>query len=163
LSAASGAGFSLGSGVRNHTHMVEENSGLRCYVAAPFGDAPFVREVHACLRLLGIEPTSSWAEHADGSPEQLDDMPIAEVRALAERNDHALATSDVVLVLPREGAGREMYAEARLAIAIGLPVVWVAGPRPLSAYREGVVRVETLAEAFQDLYERHTARMVAAA
>lgn len=138
-------------------------SSLRCYVAAPFGDAPFVREVHACLRLLGLEPTSSWAEHADGSPEQLDTMPLEEVRALAERNDHALATSDVVLVLPREGAGREMYAEARLAIAIGLPVVWVGGPRPLSAYREGVIRVESLTDAFRTLYERSVARDVAAA
>lgn len=124
---------------------------LRCYVAAPFGDAPFVREVHACLRLLGIEPTSCWADAGDGSPERLDLMPLDEVRALAERNDHALATSDVVLVLPREGAGREMYAEARLAIAIGLPVLWVGGPRPLSAYREGVARVDSLAEAFQHL------------
>ncbi|MBI2395765.1 MAG: hypothetical protein HYV09_39740 [Deltaproteobacteria bacterium] len=136
---------------------------LRCYVAAPFGDAPFVREVHACLRLLGLGPTSSWAEHADGSPEQLDAMPLEEVRALAERNDHALATSDVVLVLPREGAGREMYAEARLAIAIGLPVVWVGGPRPLSAYREGVILVDSLTDAFRTLYERSVARDVAAA
>lgn len=142
---------------------IEGLSPLRCYVAAPFGDAPFVREVHACLRLLGIEPTSSWAEHADGTPEQLDQMPLAEVRALAERNDHALATSDVVLVLPREGAGREMYAEARLAIAIGLPVIWVGGPRPLSAYREGVLRVESLPEAFQELYERHSRRVAVVA
>lgn len=139
------------------------DSPLRCYVAAPFGDAPFVREVHACLRLLGIEPTSSWAEHADGTPEQLDAMPLAEVRALADRNDHALATSDVVLVLPREGAGREMYAEARLAIAIGLPVIWVSGPRPLSAYREGVVLVDSLAEAFQELHSQHSRRAVVAA
>lgn len=130
------------------------STSLRCYVAAPFADAPFVREVHACLRLLGIEPTSSWAECGDGEPERLDLMPIAEVRAIAERNDHALATSDVVLVLPREGAGREMYAEARLALAIGLEVVWVGGPRPLSAYREGVTLVDTLQEAFRVLYER---------
>ena len=126
----------------------------RCYVAAPFVDAPYVREVHACLRLLGIEPSSSWAEQADGQPEQLDAMPLELVRAIAERNDHALATSDVVLVLPRDGAGREMYAEARLAIAIGLEVIWVGGPRPLSAYREGVTLVDTLQEAFRLLYER---------
>ncbi len=138
--------------MRKHQRM----SLLRCYVAAPFADAPFVREVHACLRLLGIEPSSSWAEapSADGQPERLDLMPIEQVRAIAERNDHALATSDVVLVLPRDGAGREMYAEARLAIAIGLEVIWVGGPRPLSAYREGVSCVETLADAFRALYER---------
>lgn len=131
-------------------------SSLRCYVAAPFADAPHVREVHACLRLLGIEPSSSWAEaaSADGQPERLDLMPIEQVRAIAERNDHALATSDVVLVLPRDGAGREMYAEARLAIAIGLEVIWVGNPRPLSAYREGVLQVATLVEAFRVLYER---------
>jgi hypothetical protein len=135
-------------------------SPLRCYVAAPFADAPFVREVHACLRLLGLEPTSCWAEGAaaDGTPERLDLMPLEEVRALAERNDHALATSDVVLVLPREGAGREMYAEARLAVAIGLPLVWVGNPRPLTAYREGVVRVETLPEAYRALHAMQSER-----
>ena len=136
--------------MRKHEGM----SPLRCYVAAPFVDAPYVREVHGCLRLLGIEPSSSWAELADGQPEQLEAMPLEQVRAIAERNDHALATSDVVLVLPREGAGREMYAEARLAIAIGLEVIWVGGPRPLSAYREGVTLVDTVQEAFRCLYER---------
>lgn len=141
----------------------EGSSPLRCYVAAPLADAPVVREVHGCLRLLGIEATSSWAETCDDAPERLDDMPLDEVRALAALNDHALATSDVVLVLPREGAGREMYAEARLAIAIGLPVIWVGSPRPLSAYREGVVRVDTVAEAFRELYERQNERDSAAA
>jgi len=140
----------------------EPMSSLRCYVAAPFVDAPYVREVHACLRLLGIEPSSSWAESADGEPERLDLMPLEQVRAIAERNDHALATSDVVLVLPRDGAGREMYAEARLAIAIGLEVIWVGGPRPLSAYREGVALVDTLQEAFRLLYERETKTTAAA-
>jgi len=144
--------------MRKHEGM----SPLRCYVAAPFVDAPYVREVHGCLRLLGIEPSSSWAELADGQPEQLDAMPLEQVRAIAERNDHALATSDVVLVLPREGAGREMYAEARLAIAIGLEVIWVGGPRPLSAYREGVALVDTLQEAFRLLYERETKTTAAA-
>lgn len=137
-------------------------ASLRCYVAAPFIDASFVREVHACLRLLGIEPTSSWAEHANG-PEDLESMPLDEVRAIAERNDHALATSDVVLVLPRETAGREMYAEARIALAIGLPVVWVGGPKPLSAYREGVARVDSLAEAFRELRARLTQQAAIAA
>ncbi len=135
---------------------------LRCYVAAPFIDAPYVREVHACLRLLGIEPTSSWADHANG-PEDLASMPLAQVRAIAERNDHALATSDIVLVLPRDGAGREMYAEARIALAIGMPVIWVGGPRPLSAYREGVLLVDTLPEAFRELRARTTPRAIAAA
>lgn len=132
---------------------------LRCYVAAPFGDAPFVREVHARLRALGIEPTSAWAEHADG-PELLEEMPLDDVRALAARNDHALSVSDVVLVLPREGAGREMFAESRLAVAFGIPVLWVGFPRCLTSYREGVDRFPSLEAALAHLSQRARAHAV---
>jgi hypothetical protein len=126
---------------------------LRCYVAAPYGDASIVRAVHELLRASGIEPTSSWAEGASGV-EDLESMPLAEVRALAARNDLALSGSDVLLALPRDGAGREMFAEIRLALAFGIPVVWVGHPRCLSAYREGVVRVEGLGEAVEELRRR---------
>ncbi len=121
-------------------------SELRCYVASPFDDAPLVRRLHARLRALHVRPTSSWAEHAEG-PEQLDLLPLETVRALALRNDVALAESDVVVVLPREGKGREMYGEARLAVAFGIPVLWVGPTRCLTAYRAGVERVDTVEEA----------------
>lgn len=137
-------------------------SSLRCYVAAPFDDAPLVREVHARLRAHGVVPTSSWAEHARG-PERLEELPLDEVRALAAKNDFALASSDAALVLPRDGAGREMYAEARLAIALAIPLVWVGFPRCLSAYREGVVRVEHLADGLTEIFRLAAARAVSAA
>jgi hypothetical protein len=123
---------------------------LLCYVAAPYGDAPIVRKLHAHLRSLGIRPTSTWAEGATG-PENLEEMPIDLVRAIAARNDHALSVSDVVVVLPREGAGREMYGEARLAVALGIPMIWVGDPRCLTAYREGVTRVPDLETALSEL------------
>jgi len=144
-----------------HAHA---RSAFRCYVAAPFGDAPFVREVHARLRAMGVVPTSTWAEPADGvaapdgTPEDLAALPLEAVQAIAARNDHALASSDAVLVLPcvcvspaSKGGGREMFAEARLAVAFGIPVIWVGSPRPLTAYREGVARVSTLDEALEEL------------
>jgi hypothetical protein len=43
-----------------------------------------------------------------------------------------------------------MFAEARLALEHGIPVVWVGARRPLSGYRPGVIRVDTL-EAGVDL------------
>lgn len=120
----------------------------RVYVAAPFGRGPVVaREVHPALAARGFACTSSWVASADGEPERLDELPIERVRAIAERNDADLAGSDVVVVLGEVGAGREMYSEARIAIALGLPVVWVGPPFPLSAYREGVVRVRNVDEA----------------
>ncbi len=137
-------------------------SSFRCYVAAPFGDAPLVREVHARLRAHGILPTSAWAEHARG-PERLEEMPLEEVRALAAKNDFALVSSDAALVLPREGQGREMYAEARLALALAIPLVWVGFPRCLSAYREGVVRVACLDEGIAEIRRMAGPRAVTAA
>jgi len=120
---------------------------LRVYVAAPFGDALLVRDAHMFLYALGMQPTSTWAQEADGEPEDLAAMPLRVVRRLAQRNDDDLACSDVVLVLPRDGAGREMYAEARIAVALGIPVIWVNGPVCLTAFREGVTRVSTFEEA----------------
>jgi hypothetical protein len=125
---------------------------FRVYVAAPYEDAPGVRRVHALLRYLRLEPTSTWAEEADG-PEVLEKMPLDVVRALADRNDADLESSSALLVLPRAGAGREMYAEVRLAIERNIPVIWVGGPRPLSAYRVGVARVDDLTEALAHLCE----------
>ena len=122
----------------------------RVYVAAPFGRGPFVlASVHPALEARGLACTSSWAQGADGTPERLDALPIERVRAIAARNDADLAASDVVLVLGDVGTGREMYAEARMAIALGLPVVWLGPPFPLSAYREGVVRATSLDEALE--------------
>jgi hypothetical protein len=124
----------------------------RVYVAAPYARGPFVADVvHPALRARGLAPASSWALRADGTPERLERLPLDTVRAIAERNDADLAGSDLVLVLGDEGTGREMYAEARIAIALGLPVVWLGPPYPLSAYREGVVRVLALDEALAAL------------
>jgi hypothetical protein len=120
----------------------------RVYVAAPFGRGPFVAgAVHPALAARGFACTSSWVASASGAPERLDELPLERVRAIAERNDADLAGSDVVIVLGEAGTGREMYAEARIAIALGLPVVWVGPPFPLSAYREGVVRVRDVEAA----------------
>lgn len=122
---------------------------LRCYVAAPFEDAPLVRDVHARLVMLGMQPTSEWAETpaATGERENLRELTIHELAYLAGRNDGAVMTSDAVLVLARDGVGGEMFAEARLAYALGSALVWV-GRTTLSAYRPDVVRVSSLDEAF---------------
>ncbi len=120
----------------------------RVYVAAPFARGPFVvAAVHPALAVRGLTCTASWAAAADGAPERLDALPIERVRGIAARNDADLAGSDVLLVLGDQGTGREMYAEARIAIALGLPVVWLGPPFPLSAYREGVERVVSLEAA----------------
>ena len=125
---------------------------FRVYVAAPYDDAPGVRRIHALLRYLRLEPTSSWIDLAVG-PEELETLSVEELQRRAKRNDDDLESSNAVLVLPRQGAGREMFAEARLAIDRHIPVVWVGGPRSLSAFRDGVQRVEDLMEGLAHLCE----------
>lgn len=116
-----------------------------CYVAAPFADAAFVRVVHEHLVNIGVTPTSTWAMHAYG-PEDFSRFAPEELARIAEKNDADVRGSDVVLVLARDGAGGEMFAEARFAITLGRPVVW-SGRRTLSAWRRGVVRVDDLDDA----------------
>ena len=65
-----------------------------------------------------------------------------------------------------------MFAEIRLALAHRIPVLWVGERRILSAYREGVLCVDTLGDAmahlhgFLDLvghmtaFEKHRAREI---
>jgi len=132
--------------------MREALMSFRVYVTAPYEDARAVRRIHSLLRYLRLEPTSSWVDEAT-APEALDALPVEELRRRAQRNDDDLESSSAILVLPRHGAGREMFAEARVAIDRHIPVVWVGGPRSLSAYRDGVVRVEDLMEGLAHLCE----------
>ena len=112
---------------------------LRAYLAAPFLDAPLVRDLDAKLVALGIDVTSTWADHANG-PEALDRMPVEHVRGIALANDRDLLQAHIVVAFARDGAGAEMFAEVRLALAHRIPVLWVGSRRPLSAYRDGVLR-----------------------
>jgi len=118
---------------------------LRVYLAAPFVDARDVRDLDARLEALGIGVTSTWA-HAASGPELLGAMPVDDVRRIALANDRDLLAAQLLVALAREGAGAEMFAEVRLALAHRIPVLWVGTRRPLSAYREGVLRVATIAE-----------------
>jgi len=127
------------------------------YIAAPFADAALVRAIEPRLLPLGAESHSGWAQHANG-PEQLDSMPLQSIQNIAAANDRDLMSAFAVLVLSRDGAGGEMFAEARLALEYGIPVVWVGARRPLTAYRPGVVRVDTLEEAL-DLIALFAARV----
>lgn len=123
---------------------------VRVYVAAPYLDAPLVRGLEPALVAMGAQLSAAWAKSADG-PERLDAMPHATVRALAERNDRELLEAHVLLALAREGAGGEMFAEVRLALDSGIPVLWTGARGTLSAFREGVMRTRSLEEALDAL------------
>jgi len=125
---------------------------MHVYVAAPYMDAPLVRALHQQLTSARFTPTSSWADEATGA-EALDALSPAEVRRIAKANDEDLHRAHVLIVLAREGAGAEMFAEARLALEYETAVIWVGARRPLSAYRAGVVRVDTAQQALAKVVE----------
>lgn len=111
---------------------------MNIYVAAAFGQAQRVREIHARLAGLGVTPVSSWVDRGDGQVERLDEMTGADLAEIIEENDAAVASADVIMVLSSLEA-KETFAEARYALSLGRLVLWVGEPRPLSAYRQGVV------------------------
>lgn len=119
------------------------------YVAAPFAQASFVRIVHDHLRDLNITPTATWPDHAQGPEDFARFSPDALRRALA-MNSRDLRASDVVLVYDPAGQGRETYAEAARALEWGKALVW-CGPRGLSQFARGVIRVSDLDEAIAKL------------
>lgn len=120
------------------------------YVAAPYEDAAFVRDVvHESLRHRGYVVTSTWAESATG-PENFARFSPEQLRRACATNDCDVMVANVVLVLARHGAGGEMFAEARYALTLGRPLVW-CGHLRLSAWREGVVRCSDLDAAYYAL------------
>lgn len=125
---------------------------MNVYVAAPYADAALACALHERLAWAGFTPTSAWAENANG-PEALDTLSTDEVRRMARDNDDAVHRAHVVIVLARDGAGGEMFAEARLALEYETPVIWVGTRRPLSAYRPGVLRVDTVEQALERLLD----------
>ena len=123
---------------------------MRVYVAAPYNDAARVRYVHACLRARGAVPTSLWADRAH-SPEDLGAMDPRDRAGAIAANDTGVATADVLIALPRIGAGGEMFAEVRLATLLSIPVLWVGERLTLSAFRDGVSRFDGLRDALDEI------------
>lgn len=126
--------------------------GLLCYAAGPFSSAPFIRaSVHERLRAIGVEPTSRWAEEADG-PEDFSRFSPERLQSIAASNDADLRGSDVLLLVDLAGTGRETYGELARAQIWGKPVVWLARPS-LSMYRNHVLRADDLGDAIRLLVE----------
>jgi hypothetical protein len=74
----------------------------------------------------------------------------------AAQNDKDLMSSDALLVLARDGAGGEMFAEVALARMVGMPIHWVGDRFILSAFRAGVVRHVCLGDALDTLGQAAT-------
>ncbi len=116
---------------------------MKVYVCAPFASgAALRRELPDRLRAVGVTLLASWLDAANGA-EDFSIYTAADLRFFAACNDRDLRSADAALVVDPDGAGRETYSEARLALEWGKPVVWY-GRQTLSAWRAGVVRVESL-------------------
>lgn len=121
---------------------------LPVFVSAPWELGPMLREeLYERLRAIGIEPVSSWVYGTDGASEDLHAIDDATKRAACEQNDHDLHKAVALLLLTRKGHGSASFAEARYALALRKPVVWVAPRFNLDAWRPGVVRVGDVDEA----------------
>jgi len=122
------------------------------YVAGPFSSGPELRRrLPGRLAAIGAELTARWLDlaAAEGS-EDFSRYTIDELRAFAEMNDADLRAADVVLLVDPEGRGRETYSEIARALLWNKPVVW-CGRLTLSAWRRGVVRVDSLDAAIGTL------------
>jgi hypothetical protein len=121
---------------------------LPVYVAGPWTLGPWIRsEVYERLGFIGACPVSSWTNAADGSAEDLYAISDEDKLAACNANDRDLHRAAVVLLVTAHGVGSASFGEARYALALRKPVVWV-GPRfNVDAWRPGVTRVTDLDEA----------------
>lgn len=98
----------------------------RVYVIAAYAEAPTVRAIHDRLRMIGCEPTSSWAESAHGA-EDLASLSDAECARIWDRNDVDMQDATVVLLLADTPA-REGWMEAQRALDYGKRLLCVGRP-----------------------------------
>jgi hypothetical protein len=123
---------------------------LRVYVAAPYGQAGRVRELHKVLESIGCKPVSYWAEVATDA-EKLSDSTHRVHRAAWQINADAMSECDTLLALSEENAGGEFFAEIGRALHMGKPVLWTGTRRVLSCYAPGVVIESCVDTALQRL------------
>lgn len=126
--------------------LVPSTPALRCYVCAPFAEgASLRRSLPGRLAAIGVNLTARWLDLATGA-EDFSRYSVDELRGFALQNDEDLHGANVALLVDFFGAGRETYAEARLALEWRTPVIWVGRPT-LSTWRPGVLRASDLDEA----------------
>jgi hypothetical protein len=122
---------------------------LTVYVAGPYASAPIVRSIHEKLCAIDCLPTSQWAENAAG-PENFADFTPSRLNEIAVGNYLDLESSDAIFVFDPQCLGQETLCELGHALCRRIPAV-VVRPKPLSRWRHGVVRAETLGEALDCL------------
>lgn len=125
---------------------------LKVYIAAPFARWSRAKRARTLLRDLGFVVDSSWIDDAERAGGRESDNPGLMQDALA-RNDADVSTSDVVLAMTWHGEGGEMFAEARLALLRGIPVLWVGERFIGSSFRAGSERFTEMLDAFARLEE----------
>ena len=120
---------------------------LKVYIIAAYAHAPAVRAIHDRLRMVGIEPVSSWAEGAHGA-EELEHLTKSQCRDIWQRNDADMRSADVVMVLA-DTPCREGFMEAARAYERGRQdIVWVGRPTLTArAWVDGCTTVATVDEA----------------
>lgn len=126
--------------------VVKATCTMHVYVAAPYVDAPIVREVHEILAIAGFLPTSTWATRAAGAESLTRDV----AQQAIVQNDDDLLSSDAMIVIARTGAGGEMFCEVTRALIEEIPVFWV-GRQILSTYRDGVILCEDIDDVMRKL------------
>lgn len=119
------------------------------YLATAYEHGDFIETIVVpMLARRGILPGSSW--HLGMRESRKDDiasLPIDRIRDIALLNDCEILGAHAVLMIAQPKC-REAWCEVRLAVALEVPVVVVRGGQslPLTAHREGVEVVETVAE-----------------
>lgn len=130
---------------------------MKAYVASPFARWTRAKRIRVLLRELGYSVDSAWIDDAERAQGRESEN-VGLMRDAMARNDHDVATSDVVIALTFPGEGGEMFAEARLALHLGIPVLWVGSRRIGSCYRDGSERYDEVMDAFARIEEMRRAR-----
>ena len=128
------------------------------YVAAPFERYREARNAAAKLEGHGVRCSSRWIKEADRKL-GVDGFTAQEAEIQIAMNDRDVRDSDAVIAIVFERGGREMFAEARYAVTMGIPVFWVLPPGlqgPMSMYRRGTFVCPTVDAAVGEVLGRFT-------
>jgi hypothetical protein len=116
---------------------------MKIFIAAPWDLVRTANDMRSDAAAMWWVCTSRWinlalmlgpSENVGGGESFLQEK--------AKENDEDIARADVFVLLSHPQLGGECYLEARYALTLGKPVIWIGARRNmLSRWRPGVTRV----------------------
>jgi len=128
------------------------NDQIKIYIAAPWAEKAYAKEVSKDFRAAGFDVVSRWIDFHEGTSSdglQLDPVKLQR-EALNDIED--VMAADILVLLNLQARGTETSGKAvetGMALAMGKDVVMVGGPTNVFHFLDTVRKVDSIEDAIE--------------